>query len=155
MNTAKVEYHGAIIEVATFLVPFLSHDLPLNKWPSFCGAGDGIGDWIVPDKICGVVVSPECLDHDVSWAVSPNTYAAFQAANNRLLKNLVSRVGSKLSGKQYIRALLRCVMYYVVVSSWIGWRNFEPCGKNPWSNPVVRERLNRLTRSTTAWREDK
>ena len=147
MKTSKIEYYGATIEVVDFLPPLLPQDLPLSLWPTFCGAGEGIGDLLVPDKIGGVIVSAECLDHDISWAISPNTYAAFQAANNRFFKNIISRIFAELNGKELAKALGRCIAYWFVVSSLIGWRNFEPCGENPWTNPVVRDRLNRLARA--------
>ena len=148
MKTVRITRYGAQLEVAEFLEYLIpdEDDLPLTMWPTFCGAGDGIGDRIVPDTIDGICVSPVCLDHDCSWAISPNTYAAFQAANNRFFKNLVSFLWSRLDGWQLVRALGRCTLYYAAVSSWIGWRNFSPAGEDPWSNPIVRDRLSRLAR---------
>jgi len=60
MKTVKIIRYGAQMEVADFLEHLMPDepDLPLNMWPTFCGAGDGIGDRLVPDIIGGICISP-------------------------------------------------------------------------------------------------
>jgi hypothetical protein len=118
--------------------------LPLQHWPTFCGAGNGFGDWIVPDWVKRVCISPECFVHDIDWAIADGSWRAFQAANNRFLKNLISRFLSGLNGWMLVRSLSWAVGYWFVVSSPVGWLNYCPCGKAWDENPVVREKLHRL-----------
>lgn len=58
IETTVITYGGAQIEIPEFLKDYWPLDQPLEEWPSFCGAGEGLGDKIVPEHICGVCVSP-------------------------------------------------------------------------------------------------
>jgi hypothetical protein len=144
VKCVKVEYHGAVICVPYFLERMLPEALPLQHWPTFCGAGNGFGDRIVPDWVKRVCISPECFVHDIDWAIADGSWRAFQAANNRFLKNLISRFLSVLNGMMLVRSLSWAVGYWFVVSSPVGWLNYCPCGKAWDENPVVREKLHRL-----------
>jgi len=48
MNFVKISYWGADLTIPDFLEPLWPHDLPPEAWPTFCGAGQGWGDAIVP-----------------------------------------------------------------------------------------------------------
>jgi hypothetical protein len=92
METTTVNYAGAELDVPLFIANDWPFDLPLTAWPSFCGAGKGFGDWVVPDVVCGVLSSCVCYEHDCSWAVAPVNFPGFLAANVRFYKNLRSLV---------------------------------------------------------------
>lgn len=90
----------------------------VDKFDSFCGAGTGIGDAIVPETIWGVKVSPACFVHDKMWEAADGTWEAFHASNSIFLTNLISliEVQSKSSVLKRIR-LYRAVTYYNTVDS--------------------------------------
>lgn len=144
MKYVKLKYHDALIEVPGFLSSMLPENLPLDHWPSFCGAGDGIGDWIVPDRIKRTCISDACMVHDIDWSIADGSWRMFQADNNRFLRNLISRLISKLNGWMLVRSLIWAVVYWLVVSSPIGWANYGPCGKNWDENQIVKDKLHRL-----------
>lgn len=58
MKYEQVEYYGAKLTMPSFLVALFPVDLPAKKWPTFCGAGGGFGDRVVPDRIHGVRLAP-------------------------------------------------------------------------------------------------
>lgn len=147
MTTSTIIYAGAILEVPDFLVDLWPHELPLSDWPTYCGAGDGLGDRIVPDSIWGARVCPACFIHDIDWAIADGSYRAFQAANNRFKRNLVALTDAQLYSQVRIAAKIRCNTYWLVVSSPVGWRNYEPSGSDPYTNPVVKDKLFRLARA--------
>ena len=66
------EYHGVKYAMPDWLPALLpdEDELPLPAWPTFCGAGDSFGDWIVRDRICGQSVKIPCFIHDIGWATS-------------------------------------------------------------------------------------
>lgn len=143
MKHEKVLYHGALIEVPYFMVKMLPETLPLKNWPTFCGAGNGFGDWIVPDWVKRVCISPECLVHDIEWAIANGSWRAFQSANNRFLRNLISRLISKLNGFMLIRGLVWAVGYWAAVST-VGWKCYGSSGIDWQNNEVVKDKLHRL-----------
>lgn len=57
-----------------------------------CGAGDGLGEKIVPDSILGLNITPACAVHDKDWSPewNPNILAALQLSeaekNHKLLE---------------------------------------------------------------------
>ena len=87
-----IRYLGATLVIPAFLPPLWPYQMPIEKWPTFCGAGDGIGDKIVPDRIHGVQMAPACFTHDIEWAVTPNTLKAFMLANWHFLRNCLALI---------------------------------------------------------------
>jgi hypothetical protein len=103
------------------------------KWPyqrvrnfdSYCGAGKGIGDKIVPESILGVKVSPACFVHDKMWELASASWADFHYSNSIFLHNLISLIElqSRSAMMKHLR-LYRAVTYYNAVDS-VGARIFK------------------------------
>lgn len=142
---ATIEYHGAALELSTFLAPLLPHNLPLKDWPTYCGAGKGPGDWLVPDRIEGAYIQVACFQHDIDWALSSGTREEYEQSNMRFLRNLRRLVRLQITDEDELSdALWNCEVYYIAVSSPVGFSCYEPTGTDPFTNPVVREKLRRL-----------
>lgn len=150
MNYGTVIYFGAKLTVPEFLVPLFPTTLPAKKWPTFCGAGNGMGDAVIPDKIRGVSMSPACFVHDIDWAATPYTIKEFAGANWRFLKNCLSLIGaSGMSRLPKLLARCRCLIYFAGVSTF-GLFSFLASStvpfdeSDPLKHPTVRARLKRL-----------
>lgn len=155
----KTYYRGALLIIPEWLVPLWPYDLPLNRWPSYCGAGDGAGDWIVPESIRGVRVSPACFIHDVDWATSPDTISEFLAANFLFFLNCRSLINacSSISWFAKKHAIIRAATLWLGGVTTIGALCFDPLGEsfvNPLDNPVVKEKLHRLAMARIEWQKD-
>lgn len=151
ITTTIINCHGAMLEVCAFLRPLWPFDLPLDKWPTFCGAGDGIGDIIVPDSLHGCHIAPACFQHDIEFSVCPNTRAAFLAANWRFYRNLRALCVVQTSGIRRIRVEIDCLIYYAAVST-AGRKFFKASAiektvcVDPLKHPVVFSKLHRLAK---------
>lgn len=152
-----IETHGATLEMPGWLAELWpkDYDLPLEKWPTYCGAGEFWGDWLVPDICCWVNISPACLVHDIDFATLPRTWANFMTANWRLYRNIRALVWAHVDRENWsaIKVERRCLVY--LVGTMIGgWGDFTPKPELDWFlNSLVLKKLNRLAR--TAWgRED-
>lgn len=149
MKHVMINYSGIKLEVPYFMQYYWPHTLRIENFPTYCGAGDGIGDALVPDKIYGMRVSPACLIHDLDWAISKGTYAAFCRDNARFLRNLLAII--KVNKDKFtVLRYLGCYRYYFAVQI-IGWRHYNPVEYNhrdPMSTPVIKEKLSKLYRST-------
>lgn len=154
-NIIKIKYAGAALEISAFLGPLWPFDMLLDDWPTFCGAGQGFGDWLVPDTIYGVRVAPACLQHDVEWAIADGSYKAFMTANCRFRRNLGAMVKIQLTGWRRSLAVARCNTYFLVVSSPIGWANFDPGSTDPYKNEAVRAKIKRLSQAALGIPVDK
>ena len=159
MNFTKINCHGANLTVPEFLVPSWPYDLPLDKWPTFCGSGEGWGDAIVPDRIHGVPIGPAGLCHDIEWACSSRNLSAFMGSNGRFFLNITALIqASNLPTWEMIRALIKAgVIYLAAVStmgvlffSWFSKRRREDL--NPFENPTVKSRLAKLKKAKDAYR---
>ena len=140
-----IRYHGVDLQVPEKLVPALPPEtLPMAKWPSFCGAGDGIGNHLVSDYIQGIPIKVICFIHDIEWATTTDTREAFHAANRRFFRNLVSLLNGRLSGSKLFWGINESSLYYFAVNSFIGWKNFSPIGEPFEKNPVVNDRCRKL-----------
>ena len=149
LKYVSINCHGSMIEVYAFLRPLWPFELPLDRWPTFCGAGDGFGDWIVPDTFHGECVSPACLQHDLDWILCENSISGFLRSNFRLYRNLRSLALPKLSGITRLRAELDCVIYFAAVST-VGKKFFKAdpddriVVEDPLDHPTVQSKLRRL-----------
>lgn len=145
-------YLGATLEIPEFLLHLWPDDLALESWPTYCGAGGGIGDWIVSDHICGVYVSPCCFVHDLDFSLLDNTWADFFAANMRFYTNLRALVYALADREKYSnwRIEMGCLKFFVGVMTF-GWRHFKrsanPVG-NPLDNATAKDKLHRLALAT-------
>lgn len=101
-----------------------------DDFDTYCGAGKGIGDLIVPDDIYGIVISPACYIHDKMWLLSPPTTFAFNFSNHVFHKNIISIIDhfqpsfdeeDKYRTDRYKRA----ATYYMGVQSGVGPAIFQ------------------------------
>lgn len=60
---------------------------PPNEIPDCCGAGQGLGEALIPEKIWGLRISPACHIHDYSWEVADREEFTF--TNFLFLANLL------------------------------------------------------------------
>jgi len=110
------------------------------EFDTYCGAGDGIGDLVVPDRVFifppiglfvnehtpflkkifgeGIPISPACFVHDTMWVRAEPTWEAFHQSNSVFLHNLISLIETQ-SHNSYLRErrLYRAVTYYNAVDS--------------------------------------
>ena len=88
------------------------------QFSSFCGAGKGFGDTIVPESIWGLPISPACYIHDKMWAEADATWEAFHAANSIFLRNLIALIDVQ-SSNRFSAAFrrYRAVTYYNAVDT--------------------------------------
>lgn len=82
--------------------------------PDCCGAGSGLGEKLVPEKILGLRISAACHIHDFSWSVA--TENDFDLTNTLFLVNLIRIIRVKSKNK-LVRILrnYRAVTYYNAV----------------------------------------
>lgn len=151
MNFVKISYWGADLTIPDFLESLWPHDLPPEEWPTFCGAGQGLGDKIVPDHIGTVSLSPAGFCHDVEWACSAKTLSTFVGANGRFFLNCVSLImAADMNVWPKIKTLIPVSGIYLSAVSTMGLLFFSWFSKNrkedadPLNNPVVQDRLRRL-----------
>lgn len=150
--TVTIDYLGAQLRVPDFLVDLWPHEMEWKQWPTFCGAGDGLGDWIVPDRVRGAILAPACFIHDVEWAIAGDRGVyAFLMANLHLTINNRQCVSVQIPNTEKVRkrmALHLCNLYGAMVCTPFGWRNFHPCGTVAWEkNLTVQDKLRRLARA--------
>jgi hypothetical protein len=148
MNRSTIIYQGAELSVPEFLVDLWPHDLAIEDWPTFCGAGDGPGDWIVPDKARGVYFTPACFIHDIDWALAPSRLAhSFVISNYYFWCNLraLTKIQTRESTTRQKMLLHLNNLYAAVVTTPLGWRNFHPLCEPDWTkNSEVKGKLNKL-----------
>lgn len=154
MNYVNIPYWGATLTAPEFLAPLWPIDLSPERWPTFCGAGDGLGDRIVPDSICGVRISAACFIHDIDWATSPDTFQEFMAANGRLFLNSTAIIlASDLTVWRKIRAIHRAAAAYLFAVCTVGklffkWSDDDRAmTTDPYHHPIVKARLKRLAQA--------
>ena len=145
MKYIKIIYADAELEIPEFLKTLWPYGMLLKDWPTFCGAGSGLGDWIVPDKINHKIISPGCFIHDLDWAIADGSKQAWTESNHRFCRNIKNLVKAQIIDQDLLESAFEdCEVYRIMVSSPIGWMNYDPCGTDPWTNPVVKDRLRRL-----------
>lgn len=118
MNTIVERFDGIdlIRPVGAFRWPHPT----FSGFPTCCGAGK-LGDWLVPDTIYGVNISPACWVHDQMFATSPPTWAGFHYSNAVFFANMSAIIQAK-SGNAIMRTLrmARAALYARVVSDSVG-----------------------------------
>lgn len=90
----------------------------IDGFRSYCGAGRGIGDLVVPEKMYGLKVSPACFVHDKMWEMSKATWEDFHLSNGVFLTNLISIIESQSKNVvlKHLR-LYRAVSYFNAVDT--------------------------------------
>lgn len=158
MAHATIIYNKAKLTVPLWLESLWPHDLPMHRFPSFCGAGEGFGDMIVPEDIFGVCISPACFIHDVDWACSPDTISEFLAANFRFARNIRALIlSSSLTWWKKEIAVVRAYTFWLGAVTTIGALCFDPLGESftePLDNPEVQAKLRRLAKARIQWQKD-
>ncbi len=86
MEIIDFRYRGVDLRIPAFLKACWPVERPLAAWPTFGGAGR-VGDYLVPDRVCGVCLSCVFFVHDVDWALATSRFEAI-AANWRLYNNM-------------------------------------------------------------------
>ena len=116
------EFHGV-----KYLVPvgFEFLDKKIMDYPSFCGAGKGIGDKIVPEFIGGMRCAHICHGHDNSWDAAEFTFFDFLLSNVMFAYNLLVYLATGKGG--VIKRIWRAIKgsAYVLAVSTIGWKIFK------------------------------
>jgi len=108
-----------IIEEIVPHFPFCSYE----EFPDcYCGAGDGLGQKIVPDYVYGytkhlpgclnisIKLSPACWIHDEDFKHASPTWDAFHACNSRLFANTKTIIEKK--SREYPTALRNHALRY-------------------------------------------
>lgn len=132
-------WEGMQFQVTENMVPLFPTNTYANFPAKFCGAGHGLGEWVVPDFIFGatkflpwklnisIKISPACRIHDLDWQFAEPTWEAFFTANSRLYANIKAIVVKQSEGyPEFLikQALKYPAVYANAVSSIIGQRIF-------------------------------
>ena len=86
-------------------------------FPSACGAGK-LGDYLIPDTLWGLNVSPACYIHDQMWSLAEPSWSDFHASNALLFVNCAFIIQAR-SANFFIRDLriARAATYLLAVST--------------------------------------
>ena len=113
MKTKKIN-----IEDVTFIVPESYHApyQTLAEFPACCGAGDGIGNTLVPETMYALRISPACAIHDFCWEYAGGNWSEFHQSNYIFLVNILSIIRAR-SGNALMRWLRakRALKYFNAV----------------------------------------
>lgn len=113
MKTKKLHIDGV-----TLIVPesYRARYSLLDHFPSCCGAGDGIGNMLVPETMYFLRISAACYIHDLCWKIAENTWADFHQSNYIFLVNILAIIRAK-SGNTITRRLRnrRALKYFTAV----------------------------------------
>ncbi len=149
MQSVALVVESITLIVPEFLVEWWPHHLPLDRFPSFCGAGTGVGDVIVPEKNWGLSMSPACFVHDICWPIAQPTWADFHQSNSMFMHNCQALVEARSRFPLKQLRMYRAVTYFNAVDT-LGetffWaeKNSSPFCENPLDHPVVLEKLARV-----------
>ena len=122
METVEVVFDGVplVVPLIGGYEPEFPYDT-LETFGSYCGAGKGIGDHLVPEHIFGVCVSAACWVHDIMWEIADDTWADFHHSNSVFLHNLLSIINHRGNEDSHKYARYhRAVTYYHAVDSGLG-----------------------------------
>ena len=98
--------------------------LPMDEFPRFCGAGEGFGEKIVPDRILWLYISIACWIHDIMFCLlSPDKNNWF-IANGVLLLNIFMLIIVKGSKAMVVPRCMIAVPYFWAVMTSTGWKIF-------------------------------
>lgn len=107
----------------------------ISDFKSACGAGEGVGDWIVPERVLGLSVSPACFVHDTMWDKAEPTWEYFHFSNSVFLSNILSLIETQSSSSvlEHMR-MYRAVTYFNAVDTvgaHIFWSKFKEAKNLP------------------------
>jgi len=100
-----------------------------SGFPECCGAGEGMGEKVVPEKILDMSVSPACYVHDWMFLYGDRDWQGFHHANSIFLNNLLS-INEKRGGNWFLRKLRIPLItgWFISVSSVAGAAKFFSLG---------------------------
>lgn len=121
----EVLYGGAKLDIHPVLAKVWPYEKWPTKWPTFCGAGNGLGDRMIPDNPRGIDCSCLCADHDLRWTLANNKKEA-REANKILQNNLYAFIVKQREKFQYymtptgiyfdnMKTKIRCYQWYLGV----------------------------------------
>lgn len=90
----------------------------LSDFDTYCGAGEGIGDWAVPETLFFLKVSAACYVHDKMWEMADGSWADFHYSNSVFLSNLIAIISHESDSTvlKHMR-MYRAVTYFNAVDS--------------------------------------
>lgn len=90
----------------------------LSDFETYCGAGGGFGDWIVPETLFFLKVSAACFIHDEMWRMADGSWEDFHYANSVFLSNLISIITHESDSNilKHMR-MYRAVTYFNAVDT--------------------------------------
>lgn len=140
-----INYAGVDLDIHPLLAEVWPYDLPFEEWPSYCGAGSGVGDWLITERPCGVVCSCLCADHDIRWSVAENSKFAALQTNFILYKNLRAFIWKHCDKSKYSKAYVETVsLWWFRGVCWGMWFHFDPIGGEGSGNAETVAKLNKL-----------
>lgn len=118
-----MRFVDATFDSLVLRVPVMPNGKPWDEWagpdirdyPTRCGAGEGIGDKIVPDTIYFLPISVACDIHDICWQIAPATEYARKESDYVFLYNMLTIIEAE--SNWFMRALRnqRAMVYYNAV----------------------------------------
>lgn len=123
LPTTCIIYCGVRLEVP--LIDGVPLDMPFDSWDgwdiSYCGAGHGVAEWVVPEKFPGgSIATPCCYIHDFSNDIA-ETVQEYAQSDRMFLTNLIAAVLAHhpldIVGKKEHTDLLWAISYYMAVDS--------------------------------------
>lgn len=103
---------------------FFFENVPLEEYPSYCGAGKGIGDLIVPETVWGLRIAVACHTHDDFWAKSEKSDRDYFLSNGIFLLNTLMVICNRSNLFLIMPRSYRAIKYFYAVNS-IGKKYFK------------------------------
>jgi len=122
----RVRYDLPIIAPPGIHIPSFDYGYWRPKYSgSYCGAGQGFGDKIVPETAWGLYLTLACYVHDYMWDASTYSRHDFEQSNIVFFQNNVTII-TKVSRSEVLKhiRLYRAVTMYDAVDS-LGWPIFK------------------------------
>jgi len=85
-------------------------------YPSYCGAGDGWGDRLIPETLLGLSVSPACHIHDKTWDRWQGV-VGFLLGNALFLVNMISIIYHRSAFLLRPYRFGRAILYFIGVTT--------------------------------------
>ena len=126
METVKVFFCG--IEQEIPLIGGSPMEYPydtLEAFDSYCGAGNGVGNWVVPESIFAIPIKHCCFTHDTMFEIGEPTWQDFWQSNKVFRQNIVRTIEAlepvdQRKDKYHEDRYYRADTYYMAVNSDLG-----------------------------------
>lgn len=125
MDTTWAVFDGCRKEIPVFNGQPIRFPHPtFDGFPTYCGAGSGIGDLVVPDVIYEIPISVDCFIHDICWRYCEYTVADFNQSNlifyENILRTFKHFVPIEVDDKYRVNRYGRATTYYTAVQTGFG-----------------------------------